>query len=408
MATVGKDIRSLMRSRTVFGKLSAKDLDAHRNALKYIELIAMQANIPIANWDIKQVFRQGASKKLITDPKEINKRLFAMHSNTKEQEKKLALLDVYENAEALKSFQIHRDEYHMNNLKNDLVNYEKALADSTVANNLNQIKFCTKRIKEYKRALKTYETKYNFYEDVIRLMNDGFWRLFKVDTDSREILFVTANNIVLFDKNPKTKINIHKDMGQYLVAVTIQQGYLSVNAETFKGNTLLGDDESDGLIHPYISGGRFCLGNATTAFNKAAAKKNLYQAMTIIGSALTTYNSGNGPYVTLYQFTAKSSSSGDLYPIKDTPASKEYEARKKKQLETLDERLKELAGVVPVIKTTKRTAKSITKVKNRLAKSMGRSPVRLENVSHDEDNDDDLADQLYEQEQEENDDEGYF
>ena len=405
MATIGKDVRSLLRSRVAFGKLSAKELENQRKALRYIELIAMQANINISSWDIKKAFRNGASKKLLTDPKEINKRLFAMHANTKDQDKQLALLDVYENAEKLKNLKTDVDPEYVNSMNADMKHFQEALEIKKKALDFGGVKYCEERIRQYKKAIKQCDATINAYEDTLRLVNDGFWRLYDVNVSEGIIRFITANNIVLFDKNPKTKLNLHKDMGQYTVCVNVSRHNLHAYADVFKNNTTLGDGDSDEYIHPYISGGSICLGNASNSFDKAVKKKDLYTAMTIVGSALSTYNSGNGPYITLYQFTKKTNSDLELCTVKDTVESKEYDARKKKQLLTLDARLAELALVIPAPVVNKKVKVNVKKVKNTLAKAMGKAPQRLERITHDDENDDDLVEEMYE---EENDDEGYF
>lgn len=393
-----KDIRALMRSRTAFGKLPAKELEEHRKALRYIELIAMQANIPISEWDISKVFRSGASKKLITDPKEINKRIFANHANTKELSKKLALLDVYEAHDLLKAIRAPGAQGMIEGYQSQIKEYERLKAEKAQTQDMYSVKYYDKYIKGYKNNIKNLSATVNTYEDTIRIVNDGFWKFLDVNVNEGTIRFITANNVILFDKNPASKLNLHKDMGQYMLSINVIDMYVWINA--FKGNTELdfNDNDNEGYLHPYVSGGGICFGNAANAFKKAQDKKSLYEMVTIIGSVLGTYNSGNGPHITLYQFTKKTNSNEDLRFIKTTCESEPYDKRKQEQLKNYEERLKELAPVIP--KLRKSIKKTIKKTKNTLAKAMGKAPVRLARITHDDENDDELADAMYTEEQE--------
>ena len=374
-------IRTLMKnSETIFATLSPAEKKRQIETLKYIELVAMQSNIQINEWDVLEVFKaKKGSNKLVTAPKDINKRLFLKNQANKELYQRAALLDVMSKEKVIKS----NYKRYVGNTKSygeqNLANYKYELEQAQKSGDTYRQQHFAKAIKQIEDSLaktKGANASDIMYKDIGRIVMNGFWKF--IGSSGTKLKFITNANIILFDKNVRTKMNLQKDFGILMCIVDIRNMKPTIHA--WKDNTLYANH----YLHPYVSNHSICFGNAGEAAQDAISNRDLYALMNIVGMVIGTYNGGEGPHVALHTFV-NPGNTGRMELIEFTKESKKYYDTLTPIKDPLKEFMQEVGG--------------LKKVGNTLAKTIGSRPEDASDQHNDEDDD------YYEEEDEEYDEE---
>lgn len=380
------NIRTIITNKAkVFGKLSEAELKNQLKALNYIELLAMQTKISLSDWDVLNTFRaKHGSNKLITNPKEINKRLFTLAEKAKIGMQKSHVQDVIKHEKKILKLAKEMFGYRVASIQGNIADQKRRIENDKAAikrdeenatmtpgdkayrlkNYTNSIAGCEQQIVRLEESLvrtKEYATTDRLVKDVAKIVMGGFWKFFGISGNN--LLFLTANNIILFEKNHRAGLNLQKDMGVYKVKLNLEHMQNSVHI--FYGNTKSGDN-----IHPYVSQGGICFGNSGSYYNKARQENDIVQMMNMLSIVLSTYSSAGGPYRRLADFR--------LDP--NIPATKEAERYLAKKTPPEDKRLAELMQSV-----------SVKDVANKLAKSIG--PKKIEEVDESDDDEEEYEDE---------------
>ncbi len=376
------NIRTIIQNRAkVFGKLTEGEMKNQLKTLNYIELLAMQTKTNLSDWDVLNTFRaKEGSNKLITNPKEINKRLFALAEEAKIGIQRSHILDVIKHEKKILKLsketfghraqhvknEIENQKYRINDageaIKRDAAN--TGLSENDRAYRLKQhnknIQLAQENITRSEAALtrvQEYATTDRLVKEVAKIVAGGFWKFFGIS--GKNLCFITASNIILFEKNPKAGLNLQKDMGVYKIKLNLE--YMDASVHIFYGNTRMNDN-----IHPYVSQGGVCYGNSGNYYSRARQENDIVQMMNMLSMVLSTYSSAGGPYRRLADFRVDP----------NVPATKEAERYLAKKSPPEDQRLKELMSTL-----------SIKEVANKLAKSIG--PKKVEEVPGDDEDEDD-------------------
>lgn len=368
----------LSNSSTIFGRMKPAELKRQQQALKYIELVAMQANISIDEWDILETFKvKKGSNKIITAPKEINKRLFTKNQINKELYQRAALMEVMSKEKMIKGNLkryvkplLANYDYQLQNAKDNLKHYQ-------TANDLMRIQNVERQIKQIEEKIATGVGEDRTYKDIGRVVMNGFWKF--IGSSGTKLKFITNSNIILFDKNTRTKMNLQKDFGVFLCQVDVRNMNATIHA--FKGNSIYSRD----YLHPYVCCNGICFGNAQEAVEQARNARDLYKLMNIVGMVIGTYNGGGTPHVSLATFIQNNCVHVDM-----TAEAKKYYDNLKPIVDPLKEFMQEVGG--------------LRKVGNMLASSIGSRPVDAADQTHDDEDEDYEDDEEYEEEQEDEED----
>src|SRR5271157_1752082 len=101
----------------------------------------------------------------------------------------------------------------------------------------DSLRHAEKQLNIYKirqEGLQTLSDSNSTMKAIARVVNAGFWKF--LGTSGKHLRFITANDVILFEKNPRGKLNIQKNMGTYLLKINL--GNLAdIKVLAFKGNT---------------------------------------------------------------------------------------------------------------------------------------------------------------------------
>lgn len=361
----------LQNSQELLGPMSDAELKKQLKALRQIELVSMQAKIPIFDVDIIKIFRaKEGCNKLVTAPKEINKRLFDFQSANKAIIQRASLEDLVKhekriltNAKKYMAVSLDRPQHEIDNCDRNIVAYNQQLSmlhlkiseaqkvdqaaaakgDELDDDNSENIRFWMRDTANIKRRIvQTEEAKVKLVEKITKLKNytasdalikdiakislNGFWKF--IGLTGIKLHFATANDVILFEKNDRSGLNMQKNMGRYLCEFDLSRFHPKVFP-------LARNISYNGHIHPYVSQDRHvCFGNAADHFQNAAQATDLVQCMNILGTVLSAYSSAGGPYTTLNYFIS-GASPVNRYPAISTKYMKKNETPAVKRLDEL-------------------------------------------------------------------------
>ncbi len=352
---------------SIFGKLTEAKMKEQLKTLKQIEMVSMQAKIPINDIDILKLFRDKPGKNLlVTDPKEINKRLFEFHNVNKAMvaranieelltfEKRIVTnmkksLPVTTILSTLKSnldnasHYIRKEEENLKYLKDQkreyIINNSKEDYEQHVARYQANIDFWKAKAENYPASearIKAYADGSGVIQDLAKITMKGFWKF--VQIKGIKLYFMTVNDVILFEKNTRQGLNLQKNMGQYCVELDLAR--FTVKVMPWKNNIVNGHN-----IHPYVNqGGGVCMGNAGTYFEQARQEYDIAKSMDILGTILSAYSTAGGPYKPLVEFINES------YPKEMSAMAKQYYAKRGES--TILKRVTDLMALGEDIKET--------------------------------------------------------
>jgi len=370
------DLKSLIAApATAFPKLSPTLRKKQLEALRYIELISTQANIPVSSWDIMNVFRDTKNKgRVITDRSSINRRLFEAHEATAKGNKKSLAAGILSRKDDI----IQLLNSPIEDLRVEVLETRTALSrcrsSRSIAAKQNRINNLSAQITTLSADIE------NWYKQIAKVVIGGHWQFKTVKNGNIE--FITTNDVVIFEKNSKARVDIQINMGIYLVKLNMHSWRLTVCP--FKNNLMA----NNRVIHPYVpwsgdatDGNNVCFGNAYDSFETARSKKDLAQMMTILINTLNTYSSVEGPHESIQQFKDSefmglTAEAKRYYGVFDAPSDEAVEAL-----------LADLEGT-NVKTTTNQLAGSITKYNERNGLDHNGEPEEYDDDDYEEDEED--------------------
>jgi len=377
-------IQEIIKNKdTIFAGIEPKKVEEQIKTLRYIELIAMQANIDISKVDVMKMFKsKSASNTIITNPRFINRILFSFHEDNSIAIKRKSLEDLLKSQTRLEKTvkKAHGNKHFqgMKELGSTIKGFQDRLKSeqekSAELQRTDYIKYFSTeitRLTEYAKgqdALREQMTNVDvLVKQIAKVVNAGFWKF--IGVSGTKLKFITSSDVILFEKNPKGKLNLQKNMGTYLVKLDLIE--MEPIVHTFRGNVRHFD-----CIHPYVSEGVICFGNSYSYFHDAQSKGDIYEIMNMVGMVLGTYSSAGGPHRSLLTFMNLNNQ------VKMTKEAAAYYAKQDKPKKTskVDELLESI---------------STKAVSNGLAKTIGKKPENASDQEFDDDENESEDDSVY-------------
>lgn len=269
-------------------------------AFQYLERMASITSADISHWDVLKVFEnpQSGGKKIVTDRRAINKRLYECH----DLEKKGLTVDLRGMESKLASFgksivetgrarQLTTLQSQFTNHKYNYEDYQRHFQNEMNAawTVMNQIE-----------ALKA-SPPLDFVEITKKILEQGFWKFETLNEKELWFEFSNIPPVIMAAKNAKAGIDYKVYMGYYSARLYFGQS-LSVrvfpkaeNLKTPGGN----------YYHPYVSStGNVCWGNASQTVQNHLIAGEFVEVFNLLSVLMTTYDLTSGPYVSLETFHA--------------------------------------------------------------------------------------------------------
>jgi hypothetical protein len=259
-------------------------------AIEYIEQMASISNTDISAWDILTIFADEANPgRIITAKRDINKKLYAKG----EEKPPIELTDDQRGMIA------YLDSNFKRSRANALVRFEKEYK--------SKLRAATEMYEGFESHLtaawdtkKTIDMINNVAlpkgEDVVKsILQNRFWELH--DVYEATVLFRTASDIILTERNDAAGTDMRVNMGKYIASADFAAMKITVSTYT---DALY---SRNGYFHPYInSNGKICWGNGSGSAEKMLSMGDMKGALDLLQGVLTQYSSDTTPFESLYAF----------------------------------------------------------------------------------------------------------
>lgn len=263
-----------------------------RAAFTYLLKVAHSANIRIDDWKLLKVFGDDSEPTMVTDKKEINKRMF----------------------EKIQAMPVPTTCFGKDKLvlaKRDIISKTKGDLDDEILRKTRErdsfIEGASERYNAYLRNLRlatdrttslkaleilkaSGELDDSVYNSIASILNNDFWQYLFMD--SSYIYFGTTKEVIQTEKNVAAGVDITVNMGLLVAKLNFDSGSISVQPGL---GTLLVQNN----YHTHVSSrGEICWGDASDRAADYITSKQYYELFCLLQTLLLTYSSAN-PYVSL-------------------------------------------------------------------------------------------------------------
>lgn len=126
----------------------------------------------------------------------------------------------------------------------------------------------------------------NLQENVLRLLNEGFWRM--PDVTASEIYLETVNDVILRHVDEDVGMDVTFNFGKILVAYI--PGSCKVYGVTHPSNRVFTTIDGSNYIHPHVSTRSVCFGEIHEEASAAMIEGDVYRLGNVLAEVVTTYN----------------------------------------------------------------------------------------------------------------------
>lgn len=292
---------------------------ANMKSLKYIQVLASQAEVNVNRWAIDKIFVDPEDEtKLLTDPRKINKAFFK-----KLQELKTTKGKVGEETFPKELVKLVKKSYvDMGTGRIRFLNQEITRVKEGIKYHVKSVKDMTRMVNQYALELEKLQSDdsneklmQEGVEAITKVVNNTFWTDLEVLGDSFWVR--TANDIILTHRDPKAKIDQTVNLGKFMVKFNLADRYIAAYP---CGGNVFGQCHS----HPHVdSEGNICWGDLYTEISQKLTEgvDKIPYVFECLAALLTTY-CDDSPYAHLSSFYLQGKSIEDLgfdYHIPSNP-----------------------------------------------------------------------------------------
>lgn len=265
------------------------------NAIKYVDLLAAQAQVDVTSWPVLEVFHNENTGTIHTDKAKLNQAFFNWAKTQRVSTSRLTA----QRRQALNSMsdnfkQIRRDrlKLELQQKLRDVAHYSRHFDNAMLAAAKTQAMLSAMNQNQANEMAQALE----------EVLSDGWYH---VDEITSEAIRLLTPEIVLSHVNPSQKVDVRVPVGSFLVEFQLMRGSLRVfrHKNTFPPEEpdKFGDYRFHGTYyHPHVNHeGRVCFGEINQSVMQAIGNFDIKAVFTATRQVLTTY-CDQSPYVHLF------------------------------------------------------------------------------------------------------------